>query len=55
MIVALRSRDALASRVVVQIVEEGCDAIGNKGYNIHTGYGRVNFGKSLKLAQGWGK
>jgi subtilisin family serine protease len=45
----------LAARSVVQIVEQGCDDITGKGYNIHTGYGRVNFGKSLQLARDWKK
>jgi subtilisin family serine protease len=49
------ARPALDAKSVVKIVQRGCDDIGKKGYNIHTGYGRVNFGKSLKLARNWGK
>jgi subtilisin family serine protease len=49
------ARPTLDARSVVKIVQQGCDAIGKKGYNIHTGYGRVNFGKSLKLAREWEK
>jgi subtilisin family serine protease len=47
------ARPTLDARSVVKIVQRGCDDIGGKGYNIHTGYGRVNFGKSLKLARDW--
>jgi subtilisin family serine protease len=49
------ARPTLDARSVVKIVQRGCDDIGGKGYNDHTGYGRVNFGKSLKLARDWGK
>lgn len=48
-------RPTIDAKSVVEIVEQGCDDIGKKGYNIHTGHGRVNFGKSVKLAQDWGK
>jgi subtilisin family serine protease len=47
-------RPTLDARSVVKIVQRGCDAVGKEGYNIYTGYGRVNFGKSLKLARDWG-
>jgi subtilisin family serine protease len=47
------ARPTLDARSVVKIVQQGCDDIGKKGYDIHTGYGRVNFGKSLKLARDW--
>jgi subtilisin family serine protease len=49
------ARPTLDAKAVVQIVRQGCDEIGGKGYDIHTGYGRVNFGKSVKLARDWGK
>jgi subtilisin family serine protease len=49
------ARPTLDARTVVQIIQQGCDEIGKGGYNIHTGYGRVNFGKTLKLARDWGK
>jgi subtilisin family serine protease len=48
-------RPTLDAKSVVQIVEQGCDDLGKKGYNIHTGHGRVNFGKSIKLARDSGK
>jgi hypothetical protein len=47
------ARPTLAARSVVKLVQQGCDDIGGKGYNIHTGYGRINFGKTLKLARDW--
>jgi subtilisin family serine protease len=47
------ARPTLDARSVVKIVQQGCDDIGGKGYNVYTGYGRVNFGKSLKLAHDW--
>jgi tRNA(Arg) A34 adenosine deaminase TadA len=47
------ARPTLDARSVVKIVQQGCDNIGKQGYNIHTGYGRVNFGKTLKLAKAW--
>jgi len=49
------ARPTLDAKSVVKIVQQGCDDIGEKGYDIHTGYGRVNFGKSLKLTLAWGK
>lgn len=49
------TRPTLDAKSVVQIVQQGCDNIGEKGYDIHTGYGRVNFGKSLRLARDWDK
>jgi subtilisin family serine protease len=48
-------RPELDAKSVVEIVKQGCDDLGEKGYDIYTGYGRVNFGKSIKLAQGWGE
>jgi hypothetical protein len=47
-------RPTLDAKSVVKIVDRGCDDIGKKGYNLYTGHGRVNFGKSIKLAQNWG-
>ena len=40
---------------VIEIVKQGCDDIGEKGYDIYTGYGRVNFAKTLEIAQNWNK
>ncbi len=49
------ARPELDAKSVVEIVKRGCDDIGAEGYDLQTGYGRVNFGKSLKLAQSWNR
>jgi subtilisin family serine protease len=49
------ARPDLDAKAIIELVKQGCDDIGDPGYDIHTGYGRVNFGKSLKLARDWGK
>jgi hypothetical protein len=49
------ARPTLDAKSVVKIVQQECDKISKRGYNIHTGYGRVNFGKSLRLARDWEK
>jgi subtilisin family serine protease len=49
------ARPALDARSVIKIVQQGCDDIGEKGPDLHTGFGRVNFGKSMRLALDWGK
>lgn len=43
-------RPDLDAESVVNIIKQGCDDIGDKGYDIYTGYGRVNFGKTIKIA-----
>jgi thermitase len=43
----------LDARSVVEIIKQGCDDMGEPGYDIYTGYGRVNFGKTLRLAKSW--
>jgi subtilisin family serine protease len=48
-------RPELDARSVVAIIKKGCDQIGEKGHDLYTGYGRVNFGNSVKLARDWGK
>lgn len=47
------ARPTLDAKSVVKIVQQGCDDIGEKGYDIHTGHGRVNFGKSIRLVTRW--
>ncbi|MHB9029780.1 MAG: S8 family peptidase [Candidatus Latescibacterota bacterium] len=48
-------RPDLDAKSVVEIVKKGCDDIGEKGFDIYTGYGRVNYGKTLELAKNWKK
>lgn len=48
-------RPELDAKSVIEIIKQGCDDIGEKGYDIYTGYGRVNFAKTLKLAKNWEK
>lgn len=49
------ARPELDARAVVEIIKQGCDDIGEKGPDPYTGAGRVNFGKSLRLARDRGK
>jgi subtilisin family serine protease len=44
------ARPDLEARAVLEILKQGCDDIGDQGYDIHTGFGRVNFGKTIQLA-----
>jgi subtilisin family serine protease len=43
----------LDAQSVVEIVKQGCDDIGEPGYDLYTGHGRVNFGKTLERARTW--
>ncbi len=43
-------RPDLDAKSLVNIIKQGCDDIGDKGYDIYTGYGRLNFGKTIKIA-----
>ncbi len=49
----LSARPDLDAADVVEIIKAGCDDIGEKGYEIYTGHGRVNFDKTLKKAMSW--
>jgi hypothetical protein len=52
LVALLRSSNRdLDAAAIVKIVQQGCEDIGENGYDIHTGFGRVNFGKSLRLAK----
>ena len=42
-------RPDLDAKSVVDIIKQGCDDIGEQGFDIYTGYGRVNFGKTVKI------
>ena len=46
-------RPDLDYKSVIRIVEQGADDLGPPGWDKFTGYGRLNFYKSLKLAQSW--
>ena len=46
----LSANPDLDAKSVVEIIKQGCDDIGEPGYDEYTGYGRVNFGKTVKLA-----
>lgn len=48
-------RPDLDAKTVVNIIKEGSDDIGDKGFDIYTGYGRVNFGKTIEIALTWNK
>jgi subtilisin family serine protease len=49
------ARPDLDARSVVAVVKKGCDPLGEGDRNDLTGHGRINFGKTLRLAQTWGK
>jgi subtilisin family serine protease len=44
-------RPELRAESVIEIIKQGCDDIGAAGYDTYTGYGRVNFLKTLELAR----
>jgi len=44
-------RPDLDARSVVEIIKQGCDDIGEQGYDMYTGWGRVNFAKTLGIAE----
>jgi hypothetical protein len=44
------ARPDLDAPAVVELIKQGCDDLGEHGFDIHTGYGRVNFAKTLQLA-----
>jgi thermitase len=46
-------RPDLDAATVIKILKQGCDDVGEKGYDIYTGYGRVNFGKTLEIAKNY--
>lgn len=48
-------RPDLSAKETIQIIKLGADDIGKKGYDIHTGYGRINFLKTLEIAKNWKK
>ena len=44
-------RPDLDCRSVIGYIKKGCDDIGEPGFDIYTGYGRINFFKTLKLVE----
>ena len=44
-------RPDLRAESVIEIIKQGCDDIGAAGYDTCTGYGRVNFLRTLELAR----
>ncbi|GEM_PF-3893534 len=43
-------RPDLSAREVVDIIRKGADDIGEPGYDTYTGFGRVNFEKTVEIA-----
>ena len=46
-------RPDLDHKQVIKIVEQGANDLGDKGWDKYTGWGRLNFHKSLELAKSW--
>jgi subtilisin family serine protease len=44
------ARPDLDGRTVVELIQQGCDDLGEAGFDVHTGHGRINFAKTLQLA-----
>jgi subtilisin family serine protease len=49
------ARPDLDAPAVVELIMQGCDDLGDPGFDIHTGHGRINFAKTLQLAVKRGK
>jgi hypothetical protein len=46
----ISARPDLDAPTVVDLVKQGCDDLGDPGFDIHTGHGRINFARTLSLA-----
>lgn len=46
-------RPDIDAKTVIEIIQQGADDLGAEGWDKQTGYGKLNFYKSLKLAQSW--
>jgi subtilisin family serine protease len=44
------ARPDLDAPTVVELIQKGCDDLGDPGFDVYTGYGRINFAKTLELA-----
>jgi subtilisin family serine protease len=49
------ARPDLDAPTVVEMIQRGCDPLGEPGFHDRTGFGRVNFAKSLEIAVKRGK
>jgi thermitase len=45
-------RPDLKAAQVIDCVKQGCDDLGEPGFDVYTGWGRVNFRKTLEIAKG---
>ena len=46
-------RPDLDAKTVVELVKQGADDLGETGWDKYTGYGKLNYYKTLKLAKSW--
>lgn len=46
-------RPDLNAAQVIECVKKGCDDLGEPGFDVHTGWGCVNFRKTLEIAKAW--
>jgi subtilisin family serine protease len=44
------ARPDLDAPTVVELIKQGCDDLGDPGFDNYTGYGRINFATTLRLA-----
>ena len=44
-------RPDLKAAEVIHLIEQGADAIGSPGFHEETGYGRINFLRTLEIAR----
>jgi Subtilisin-like serine proteases len=43
----------MTAKEVKKVILDGCDDIGDRGVDIYTGHGRINFGKTIELVKIW--
>jgi subtilisin family serine protease len=51
----ISARPDLDGPTVVELIKQGCDNLGARGFDVHTGYGRINFARTLQLTLRHGK
>ena len=49
------ARPDLDAPIVVELIKQGCDDLGEPGFDVRTGHGRINFAKTVELAIHYGK